>query len=300
MQSLVVQTGEGSVFVPVSSICIHAVCITLEGWHVAMGQNDPVEPVAAQERLGLFTQNVGRARVLVALMKPTADPLREPDPHIGRQECSVERHRHGVAKQSTQPRPRLIVGSESIAMGQVQAVSQMSDFHPLRLHRHAEFRRKVIPMPGVVIAEKVRDGDSPVGPAGEESLEPDEALWDEVPVLDVPIEYVSKEVQVVDGVFVCPQTVEEGLLLVPLRRAGSTAKVHIGDEKNHRIDGSQRQRRDCDERASSSNQGPERTGDRLVGPLAPLGVSSRPKLAFKDVLFVCRDELSTGPPLGFR
>ena len=233
MQLRFVQTGEGPLFVPVSRICIHAVRAVLQCRNVAVGQDDAVEPVALKERMGPIMEDLGSGNSLVAVVEPLADPLGEAEPQIGRQKCPVEVHRDRMAKQGAQPSARLMGGGQGIAVGEMQPVAKVGDFDRLRNERHAQFLREVVPVPGIVVAEQVRDGHAPVGPAGEQALKADEALGDETPVLDVPVEHIAEQVEVVDLACVRLQTLDEGLLLVPLRRAGAAAKVHVGNKENH-------------------------------------------------------------------
>lgn len=91
-------------------------------------------------------------------------------------------------------------------------------------------------MPGVVVANEVRDRNASIGPPSEETLKSDEAFGYEMAIFNVSIEYVSHEIEVIDLVGVCFEAVEEGNFLGPLCGGRAAAEVHVGNKEDHRTE----------------------------------------------------------------
>jgi hypothetical protein len=138
-----------------------------------------------------------------------------------------------VAEQGPHPGTRRVGRRQAVAVREVEASPKVRGLDRFRNERNAQFLREVVLVPRIMVSEQVRHRNPPIGPAREQSLKPNEPFRDEVAIFDVPVEHVAQQVQVVDVRCVGLQALNERRFLRPLRRAGPTPKVHVGNKENH-------------------------------------------------------------------
>lgn len=139
-----------------------------------------------------------------------------------------------MPQQGPQPRIQCVRRGPFIPVGKVKPVAVVRHVKRMRDEANPKLFGKVIPVPGIVVADQIRNGSSPIYPPGKDGLEAHKSLRDQVPILDVSVEYIPDEIEMLHCFRVGLKTVKQGGFLGSLGGGPVTAKMHVGNKENHK------------------------------------------------------------------
>lgn len=194
-----------------------------------------IEVGVSEAPTSVRVQRLNDEGIGLGLMQCAAYPPGEGQSPVGREERAIQSKGPGVTKERPHPVISAMRGGLRVTVGEVKTMRPVLYLQVLGHELDAEFLREVLLVPGIVVAQQIRDGNPPIAPRGNYPLKTHEPLRDEMSVLDVPVEYVAEQIKVIDPIGVSLQTLDEGILFGAFVLSRPPSKVHVGDEQDHGV-----------------------------------------------------------------
>lgn len=164
VKAVVVQTSEGTVFVPVSRVQVGAFRPVANDGHVAVSHHDGIDVRATKLSSGVCTKGGHDVGVRGLVVHPSAHPPRKAEAEIGGEHRPVQAGGEGMTNDGAQPRVEAVAGRLCIPVCEVKPHAEVLYVDRLGDEAHPEFLREMIAVPGVVVPQEVRHRNAPVRP----------------------------------------------------------------------------------------------------------------------------------------